>query len=186
MNRSANLFLALLLLPALLMPLVITAIVVRLTSRGPVIFWSTRVGVDDSRIRVPKFRTFKVGAPNVASDLLENPSYWMTRPGWFLRKYSIDELPQIYSILKGDMHIVGPRPALISQKELIELRRSNNLLSLVPGLTGWAQINGRDSLTIEKKIFYEKEYLSKRSFCFDLMIIVKTVAVVLSKKGVAH
>lgn len=170
----------------LLLPLLLTAVLVKLTSRGPVLYWSDRVGRNNVVFSMPKFRSMQVGTPAVASHLLQDPRVWLTPIGSFLRKNSLDELPQLWSIFKGDMSFVGPRPALFNQDDLIALRTRYGVHELVPGLTGWAQINGRDELPIPRKVALDVEYLRRRSFWFDLKILFLTAVKVLRRESVSH
>jgi len=173
-------------LPLLLIPLLFIVLLILVTSPGPVLFWSDRVGRDNRIFAMPKFRTMKIDAPNVATHLLGDPASYLTPTGRFLRKTSLDELPQLWSILKGDMSIVGPRPALYNQGDLVALRTEAGVDKLLPGLTGWAQINGRDELPIPEKVKLDEEYLRHQSFWFDLKIISLTFIRVLSRHGVSH
>ena len=186
MKRIFDLILALFVMLALFVPMMIVAIAVKLTSRGPVLYWSDRVGQHNHIFKMPKFRSMKVDTPAVATHLLEDPKSVLTPIGDFLRKSSLDELPQIWNILKGDMSFVGPRPALYNQDDLIELRTQQDIHKLLPGLTGWAQINGRDELSIPDKVALDLAYKKKQSFCFDLKILYLTFAKVLLKDGVTH
>lgn len=186
MKRIFDLLLALTVTLVLLLPLLVVSLAVRLTSKGPVLYWSDRVGRHNQIFKMPKFRSMKVGTPAVATHLLSNPDVYLTSIGGFLRKTSLDELPQLWSILVGDMSFVGPRPALFNQRDLIELRTENGVHLLVPGLTGWAQINGRDELPIPKKVALDIEYLNKKSIFFDIEIIFKTALKVLRRDNVAH
>ena len=186
MKRIFDLLLALAVTLVLLLPLLVVSLAVRLTSKGPVLYWSDRVGRHNQIFKMPKFRSMKVGTPAVATHLLSNPDVYLTSIGGFLRKTSLDELPQLWSILVGDMSFVGPRPALFNQRDLIELRTENGVHLLVPGLTGWAQINGRDELPIPKKVALDIEYLNKKSIFFDIEIIFKTALKVLRRDNVAH
>lgn len=170
----------------LVIPLLIIALAVRLTSAGPAMYWSDRVGRNNRLFRMPKFRSMRVDTPAVATHLLENPDQWLTPIGSFLRKSSLDELPQLWCILRGDMSFVGPRPALFNQGDLISLRTAKGVHILVPGLTGWAQINGRDELPIPQKVALDEEYLHRRSFGLDLRIIALTIAKVLKRESVTH
>jgi O-antigen biosynthesis protein WbqP len=170
----------------LCVPMLIIAVLVKLTSRGPVLHWSERVGKDNTVFRMPKFRTMHVDAPAVATHLLENPPKYLTPFGRFLRKLSLDELPQLWSVLKGDMSFVGPRPALYNQEDLIELRTRNGLHTLIPGITGWAQVNGRDNLTISQKVEYDEYYMNHQSFLFDLKIIFLTLIKVSRSENIHH
>jgi O-antigen biosynthesis protein WbqP len=165
---------------------VFVAVLVRLTSPGPVLYWSDRVGRYNKIFRMPKFRSMRIDTPAVATHLLRNPDQWLTPIGSFLRKSSLDELPQLWSILKGDMSFVGPRPALFNQEDLIALRSDAGVHELLPGLTGWAQINGRDELPIPDKVKLDIEYLQRHSFTFDLRILWMTVLKVLRRDGVSH
>ena len=161
-------------------------VAVRLTSPGPALHWSDRVGRDNRIFKMPKFRSMRIDTPAVATHLLQNPVQWLTPIGSFLRKSSLDELPQLWSILKGDMSFVGPRPALFNQEDLIALRTEKGVHELVPGLTGWAQVNGRDELPIPQKVRLDEEYLQRRSFLFDLKIIWMTALKVVARDGVSH
>ncbi len=166
--------------------MLLVAFLVKITSKGPVLYWSDRIGRNNEIFRMPKFRTMRVDTPAVATHLLSDPDRFLTPIGKFLRKTSLDELPQLWSILKGDMSIVGPRPALFNQDDLIELRTQKGVHVLIPGLTGPAQINGRDELPIPVKVEFDEYYLKNRSFLFDLKIIFQTVLKVLKKEGVSH
>ncbi|MFX1671532.1 sugar transferase [Paraburkholderia sp. A2WS-5] len=170
----------------LFVPIMIVALAVRLTSAGPVLYWSDRVGKNNDIFRMPKFRSMRVGTPAVATHLLADPKVYLTPIGSFLRKSSLDELPQIWSILKGDMSLVGPRPALFNQADLIELRTREGVHMLTPGLTGWAQINGRDELPIPEKVKLDKEYMERRSMSFDIHILWMTFVKVLRRDGITH
>jgi O-antigen biosynthesis protein WbqP len=167
-------------------PMLLVAFLVKLTSDGPVLHWSDRVGRNNEIFKMPKFRTMRVETPQVATHLMQDPDRHLTPIGGFLRRTSLDELPQFYSILKGDMCIVGPRPALFNQDDLIKLRTEKGIHVLTPGLTGWAQINGRDDLPIPVKVDYDEYYLRNRSFFFDFTIIAKTIMKVFKKEGVSH
>ncbi len=170
----------------LLLPLVLIAVAVRCTSSGPALYWSDRVGRNNRTFRMPKFRSMRVDTPAVATHLLDNPGAYLTPIGSFLRKSSLDELPQLWSILRGDMSFVGPRPALFNQQDLIELRTSAGVHALLPGLTGWAQVNGRDELEIPLKVRFDAEYLQRRSMRLDGWILWLTFLKVLRRDGVAH
>ena len=185
-KKSFDLVLALLAMPLLLPLIVFVAVLVRLTSPGPVLYWSERVGRHNKIFRMPKFRSMRIDTPAVATHLLQNPDQWLTPIGSFLRKTSLDELPQLWSILKGDMSFVGPRPALFNQDDLIALRTDAGVHELLPGLTGWAQINGRDELPIFDKVKLDIEYLQRQSFVFDLGILWMTFLKVLRRDGVSH
>jgi O-antigen biosynthesis protein WbqP len=159
---------------------------VKLTSPGPVLYWSDRVGVDNKIFRMPKFRTMRMETPAIATHLLSNPDEYLTPIGPFLRKWSLDELPQLWSVLTGYMSFVGPRPALFNQDDLIALRTGKGIHRLVPGITGWAQINGRDDIPIPQKVGFDAYYLLHRSFLLDIKIILLTVFKVARREGVVH
>lgn len=186
MKRVFDLLVALVLTVFLAFPILCFALAVKITSPGPVLYWSDRVGRQNKIFKMPKFRSMRVDTPVVATHLLKNPEEYVTPIGSFLREYSLDELPQLWSILKGDMSIVGPRPALFNQYDLIALRTKIGVHNLVPGLTGWAQINGRDDLPIPQKVQLDLEYLMNKSLLFDLKILWITVLKVLIKDGVSH
>ena len=185
-KREFDLILGLLLLPLLCVLMAAIAITVWLTSKGPVLYWSDRVGRNNRIFRMPKFRTMKVHTPEVATHLLRDPKAHLTVVGSFLRKTSLDELPQIYSILKGDLSFVGPRPALHNQDDLVALRTEHGVHELVPGLTGWAQVNGRDDLPIPAKVEYDCEYLQKRELLLDMIILLRTIIKIIYRQGVSH
>ncbi len=170
----------------LLLPIVLTGLAVRLTSRGPALYWSDRVGRNNSTFKMPKFRSMQVGTPAVATHLLNDPDVYLTPIGSFLRKSSLDELPQLWSILVGDMSFVGPRPALFNQDDLISLRTEQGVHRLLPGLTGWAQVNGRDEIPIPEKVALDAEYLRRQSLWFDIRIIWLTFIKVLHSEGISH
>jgi O-antigen biosynthesis protein WbqP len=186
MKRLFDLVLATVVLAALALPITLLALWVKLTSPGPVLYWSARVGRDNRLFRMPKFRSMRTDTPQVATHLLDNPALWLTPVGAFLRRTSLDELPQVWSILKGDMSFVGPRPALFNQDDLIALRTDAGVHQLLPGLTGWAQVNGRDELPIPEKVGYDREYLERRSLAFDLQILWLTAVKVARREGVSH
>lgn len=186
MKRMMDLLLAIVAGVLLLIPVVCVALAVRLTSKGPALYWSDRVGRHNQLFKMPKFRSMKTGTPAVATHLLTNPNAHLTPVGSFLRKSSLDELPQLLSILKGDMSFVGPRPALFNQHDLIELRTQQGVHTLLPGLTGWAQVNGRDELPIPQKVALDVEYLKNKSIFFDLKIIALTALKVLRRDNVTH
>ncbi len=186
MKRLFDLVLALVAAVFLVLPIAAVAVAVRLTSPGPALYWSDRVGRHNRIFRMPKFRSMRIDTPAVATHLLQNPDQWLTPIGSFLRKSSLDELPQLWSILQGDMSFVGPRPALFNQDDLIALRTEKSVHELVPGLTGWAQVNGRDELPISQKVELDAEYLQKRSLLFDLKILWMTALKVLARDGVSH
>jgi len=186
MKRLFDLISAIILIFVLLIPLLLIAIMIRISSRGSVLYWSERIGVDNSLFLMPKLRSMKINTPEIASHLFSNPDQYLSPIGGFLRRYSLDEIPQLYSILKGDMSFVGPRPALYNQEDLIELRIQNNTMHLIPGLTGWAQVNGRDELSIIEKVKFEVEYMQNQSFAFDIKILWMTFIRVIRKHGVSH
>lgn len=186
MKRLFDLTLAGIAALMLALPFLLLALAVRLTSTGPALYWSDRVGRHNRIFRMPKFRSMRIDTPAVATHLLQNPDQWLTPIGSFLRKSSLDELPQLWSILVGDMSFVGPRPALFNQHDLITLRTEKGVHELVPGLTGWAQVNGRDELPVPQKVDLDAEYLHRRSLMFDLKIMWMTVMKVISSDGVSH
>jgi len=186
MKRIFDLLLALSLGLVFLLPIVLVAIAVKLTSPGPAIYWSDRVGRHNSIFRMPKFRTMRTDTPAVATHLLADPAAYLTPIGSFLRKTSLDEFPQLWSILKGDMSFVGPRPALFNQNDLIDLRTEHKVHELIPGLTGWAQVNGRDELEIPVKVKLDAEYLQRQSMFFDIRILWLTFVKVIRRDGVSH
>ena len=186
MKRTFDVTCALLAVLLLAIPMLIVALLVGLTSCGPILYWSDRVGRNNRIFRMPKFRTMRIDTPAVATHLLGTPDHWLTPVGDFLRKSSLDELPQLWSILSGDMSIVGPRPALFNQDDLVALRTESGVHALTPGLTGWAQINGRDELPIPVKVAFDAHYLANRSFLMDLKIIVRTFVKVARREGVTH
>jgi len=185
-KRFFDLLLALILSFFLIWLIVLVAIVVRLSSKGPVLYWSSRIGVNNQLFKMPKFRTMRVQTPVLATHLMTNPKAFLSPVGAFLRRFSLDELPQLFSIFKGEMSFVGPRPALFNQDDLITLRTEKGVDKLVPGVTGWAQVNGRDILSIPDKVDLDVEYLNRQSFWLDLQIIWKTFLKVLSSEGVSH
>jgi O-antigen biosynthesis protein WbqP len=170
----------------LALPAVLVAVAVRLTSPGPALYWADRVGRHNNIFRMPKFRSMRVGTPALATHMLADAKSHLTPIGSFLRKSSLDELPQLWSILKGDMSFVGPRPALFNQDDLIALRTAHGVHEVVPGLTGWAQVNGRDELPIEEKVKLDVQYIQRQSFWFDLRILWLTFVKVLRREGVTH
>ena len=186
MKRAFDLMLCCVAALVLIVPMLLVAIAVRVTSSGPVLYWSERIGRDNRPFQMPKFRSMRVGTPALASHLLEHPERWLTPVGALLRKTSLDELPQIMSIFRGDMSFVGPRPALFNQNDLIALRQINGLHVLMPGLTGWAQVNGRDELPLQVKVAYDAEYMAKMSILFDLRILWMTFLRVVRGDGVLH
>ena len=186
MKRVFDVVAVLVCLPLLGVPIALTVIAVKLTSPGPVLYWSKRVGRHNRLFQMPKFRSMRIDTPAVATHLLENPEQWLTPLGSFLRKSSLDELPQLWNIFKGEMSFVGPRPALFNQDDLIQQRTKKGVHELMPGLTGWAQINGRDELPIPKKVELDAEYLRRQSLKFDLKILWMTAVKVLARDGVSH
>ena len=186
MKRFFDLLLAAFVILLLAAPCGLVAIMIRITSRGPILYWSDRVGRYNGIFKMPKFRSMRVGTPAVATHLLSDPDSHLTPIGSLLRKSSLDELPQLWSIIKGDMSFVGPRPALFNQSDLIELRTQSGVHRLVPGLTGWAQVNGRDELPISQKVALDIEYLHRRSIKFDIHILFLTVVKVIMRSDVTH
>lgn len=186
MKRIIDLCLALFILLLFVLPIVIVTLIVGLTSVGPVLYWSDRIGRNNQLFKMPKFRTMLVDTPVIATHLLPNPKQFLTPVGSFLRKTSLDELPQLWSVIKGDMSFVGPRPALFNQDDLIALRTECGVEQLLPGLTGWAQVNGRDELSIHDKVKLDVEYLHKKSLLLDLKILLMTFVKVLCSEGVKH
>ena len=186
MKRIVDLSMAGFLLCFLSVPIFIVGLIVKLTSEGPVLYWSDRVGINNSIFRMPKFRTMRIDTPAIATHLMKNPDIYLTSIGSFLRKFSLDELPQLYSILKGDISFVGPRPALYNQDDLVELRTKKGIHRLMPGITGWAQVNGRDELPIPVKVEFDEYYLKNRSLRLDLKILLMTFIKVLKREGVTH
>jgi O-antigen biosynthesis protein WbqP len=186
MKRVFDIFLSCLASLILLVPMLLVAISVRLTSKGPALYWSDRVGRNNVIFKMPKFRSMRVGTPAVATHLLANAHSHLTPIGSFLRKSSLDELPQLWSILVGDMSFVGPRPALFNQRDLIGLRTEQGVHALMPGLTGWAQVNGRDELPVPQKVALDVAYLKRQGFWFDIKILWITFLKVIQSKGVSH
>ena len=186
MKRIVDLVVGLPALVMLVVPILIVAIFVKLTSKGSVLYWSDRVGRKKNIFRMPKFRTMRLDTPEMATHLMKTPVTYLSPIGGFLRRSSIDELPQLWSILKGDMSFVGPRPALYNQDDLIALRTERGVDRLIPGLTGWAQVNGRDTLPITEKVVFDVEYMERQSFWFDMKILWMTVLKVVRRDGVSH
>ena len=186
MKRIFDLVFAMILFIVLLIPMFLIAVAVWTTSKGNVLYWSERVGIQNNNFKMPKFRTMRIDTPTIATHLMNDPNAYLSPIGGFLRRSSLDELPQILTIIKGDMSFVGPRPALFNQYDLIALRNKKGLHQLLPGLTGWAQIHGRDELPIPKKVELDVEYLEKKSFWFDLKILWMTLIKVLKRDGVLH
>jgi O-antigen biosynthesis protein WbqP len=185
-KRVFDLMLAMCATLSLLVPVALVAIAIRITSKGPALYWSDRVGRNNKLFKMPKFRSMRIGTPAVATHLLRDPATYLTPIGSFLRRSSLDELPQLWSILAGDMSFVGPRPALFNQHDLIALRTQHGVDDLVPGLTGWAQVNGRDELPILEKVKLDVQYLQRQSLAFDLRILWMTFIKVLRRDGVTH
>jgi O-antigen biosynthesis protein WbqP len=186
MKRAFDLVGSLIAFFSFALPLILTAVAVRISSPGPILFWSDRIGQNNRVFQMPKFRSMRIETPAVATHLLQNPDQWLTPIGSFLRRSSLDELPQLWCILKGDMSFVGPRPALFNQDDLIALRTDLGIDKLLPGLTGWAQVNGRDDLPIPQKVALDLEYTQRQSIFFDLKILWMTALKVLTKDGVSH
>jgi len=186
MKRLFDLFLALIAASLLIIPIVVVAILVKLTSKGPALYWSDRIGMNNTLFKMPKFRSMKVETPAVATHLLVDPGSVLTPVGDFLRKSSLDELPQFWCILRGEMSFVGPRPALFNQDDLIALRTEKGVDKILPGLTGWAQVNGRDELLIPDKVKLDVEYLNQQSLWLDLKIIFLTFLKVVRRDSVSH
>lgn len=186
MKRFFDFLMSILLLLILVIPFIILSLIVISTSKGPALYWSKRIGKDNEAFNMPKFRTMTIQTPEVATHLLEDPSCFYTPVGEFLRKYSLDELPQLYSIVVGDMSLVGPRPALHNQNDLISLRTDAGVHILVPGITGLAQVSGRDELTIKSKVEIDKLYLLRKSFIYDLYILWLTLMKVIKGAGISH
>jgi O-antigen biosynthesis protein WbqP len=185
-KRTLDLLMSLTLIIALLFLILAIGFLIKMTSDGPILYWSSRVGKNNILFKMPKFRTMYLNTPNIATHLLQNPNRHLTLVGTFLRKTSLDEIPQLWSILKGDMSFVGPRPALFNQYDLIRRRTLKGVHLLIPGLTGWAQVNGRDKLSTIKKVYFDEEYLKKKSFIFDLKILYLTFIKTIQKEGVRH
>jgi len=186
MKRIFDLLLGVAILVLLVVPMLLISIAVRFSSKGPALYWSDRVGENNKIFRMPKFRSMLVDTPDVATHLLDNPDAYLSPIGGFLRSTSLDELPQLFSVLKGDMSFVGPRPALFNQNDLITLRTEKGVDKLLPGITGWAQVNGRDELSILDKVALDVEYLNRQSFWFDMKILWMTFLKVVNRDGVSH
>lgn len=186
MKRSFDLLLALVAGVILAIPVLLVAIAVRFSSKGPALYWSDRVGIHNTIFKMPKFRSMKVDTPAVATHLLDDPKSALTPIGDFIRKSSLDELPQLWCILKGEMSFVGPRPALFNQDDLVALRTAKGVHRVIPGLTGWAQVNGRDELPIPQKVDLDVEYLERQSFFFDIKVLWLTFMKVVKRDGVSH
>jgi O-antigen biosynthesis protein WbqP len=185
-KRLLDLVFVLCVAPIALFCALIISVIVKISSRGPVLYWSDRVGQDNKLFRMPKFRTMRIDTPPVATHLMSNPQVYLTSTGCFLRRSSLDELPQLWSVLRGDLTLVGPRPALFNQDDLIALRNEYGISRVKPGITGWAQVNGRDELPIPVKVQYDAEYAARQSWRFDLQILLKTLVKVIRSEGVRH
>ena len=186
MKRIFDLFTGVTLLVLLVVPMLLISISIRLSSKGSILYWSDRVGKNNKIFKMPKFRSMLIDTPAVATHLLDNPDAYLSPIGGFLRSTSLDELPQLFSVLKGDMSFVGPRPALYNQDDLIALRTEKGVVELLPGITGWAQVNGRDELSIPDKVTLDVEYLNRQSFWFDMKILWITFLKVVKRDGVSH
>jgi O-antigen biosynthesis protein WbqP len=186
MKRLTDLVIVLAISPLIFIPALLVMIAVKLTSKGPALYWSDRVGKDNQIFQMPKFRSMKLDTPEVASHLLSDPKSALTPIGHFIRKTSLDELPQILCVLKGDMSLVGPRPALFNQDDLIESRTALGVDRLIPGVTGWAQVNGRDELELAEKVKFDKDYLDRKAFVFDIRILWLTFLKVIKSESVSH
>ncbi len=186
MKRAFDLTLAIFAGALLFLPFIVIGLGVLLTSKGPMVYWSDRVGMHNKVFSMPKFRSMKIDTPSVATHLLQDPDFALTPFGRLLRKTSLDEIPQLWSIIKGDMSFVGPRPALSNQDDLVSLRSQHGIELLKPGLTGWAQINGRDSISIADKVDLDIEYKQRQSFGFDIFIIWKTFSIVVKRSSISH
>ena len=186
MKRIFDLLLGIAILALLVTPMLLISIAVRFSSKGPALYWSDRVGKNNKIFKMPKFRSMLTDTPAVATHLLDNPDAYLSPIGGFLRRSSLDELPQLFSVLKGDMSFVGPRPALYNQDDLIALRTEKGVDKLLPGITGWAQVNGRDELSIPDKVALDVEYLNRQSFWFDIKILWMTFLRVVKRDGVSH
>lgn len=186
MKRFLDLFLGLAAMAVFLLPFCVLAVIVKITSKGPVLYWSDRVGRNNRIFRMPKLRTMRVDTPVVATHLLTNPEQFLSPVGGFLRKSSLDELPQLWCIVCGDMSVVGPRPALFNQQNLIDMRTACGVHVVRPGLTGWAQVNGRDELPLADKVRFDQDYLARQSLAFDLKVIFMTILKVVRRDGIVH
>ena len=186
MKRLFDLVMGVILLILLVLPMLLTAITVRLTSKGPALYWSDRVGLGNVIFKMPKFRSMRVDTPDLATHLMIDPNAFLTPIGGILRRYSLDELPQLFSVLIGDMSFIGPRPALFNQDDLIALRMGKGVDKVLPGLTGWAQVNGRDELPIPEKVDFDAEYMERQSLWFDIYILWLTMLKVVRRDGVSH
>jgi O-antigen biosynthesis protein WbqP len=185
-KRIFDITMALILFGLLCVPMLMIALIIKFSSRGPVLYWSDRMGINNEIFKMPKFRTMRPDTPEMATHLMDNPDLYLTSAGSFLRKFSLDELPQLWSVLKGDMSFIGPRPALHNQDDLVNLRTIKGIHKVIPGITGWAQVNGRDDIPIPLKVEYDAYYMKNKSMFLDLKIIWKTVVNVLRKRGIKH
>lgn len=185
-KRTLDLTLAIILIILFALPIFLIGAFIKLKSKGPAFFWTDRVGVNNNIFKMVKFRTMRTDTPQLATHLMKNPQDYLIPGGKFLRKYSLDELPQLFNVLKGEMSFVGPRPALFNQDDLVALRTAKGVHRLIPGITGWAQVNGRDDLPIPQKVSFDEEYLHRRSLAFDLYILFLTAYKVVKKEGVRH
>lgn len=185
-KRLCDILIAFITIIILIIPCVFISIIIIRTSSGPIIYWSRRIGSNGTHFMMPKFRTMQEYTPEIETDKLSEPQKYLTSIGSFLRRSSIDELPQLFSVLIGDMSLVGPRPALYNQYDIIKKRNKLGIDILKPGITGWAQINGRDHLSIEQKINFDYEYLKKQSVFFDFKIIFKTISLVIKCRNISH
>ena len=186
MKQIFDLILGVVVFVPLATPMLLIVIIIRLTSKGSALYWSDRIGRNNEIFKMPKFRSMLTDTPDIATHLLENPNSYLSPIGGLLRRYSLDELPQLFSVLKGDMSFVGPRPALFNQDDLIAMRTEKGVDKLLPGITGWAQVNGRDELSIPNKVALDAEYLNRQSFWFDMKILWMTFLRVLNRDGVSH
>ena len=186
MKRLFDFVLVIILLTLMMLPMVIISFAVIISSKGPALYWSKRIGINQEIFKMPKFRSMIINTPVIATHLISEVDQFISPIGGFLRRNSLDELPQLFSILKGDMSFVGPRPALFNQQDLIELRELEGINILIPGLTGWAQVNGRDDLSIIEKVKFEVEYMQNQSFWFDMKILWITFLRVIRRRGISH
>ncbi len=185
-KRILEILLSIILGIIFLIPIILISLLIFFSLKANPIYWSKRVGINNKLFDMPKFRTMQVGSPEIASHLIKSPGNHITKFGFFLRRFSLDEIPQIYSIIKGDLTFVGPRPALFNQEDLIELRTNKNIHQIKPGITGWAQVNGRDKLSIKEKVEYDYQYLKKKSLVFNLYILFLTFVKILNKSDISH
>ena len=186
MKRIFDLLLGIVIMALFIIPMLLILIVICFSTKGPALYWSERVGKNNKIFKMPKFRSMLVDTPPLATHLLNNPDSYLSPIGAFLRHSSLDELPQLFSVLKGDMSFVGPRPALFNQDDLISLRTEKGVDKLLPGITGWAQVNGRDELSIQDKVIFDAEYLDYQTFWFDIKILWLTLLKVIKRDNVRH